>query len=54
MGYIAGLSDSTKITVKEYCLRNRITQVSWVENHLEADLKAEAEQVSSTKEEAAN
>ena len=53
MGYIAGLSEGTKLALVEFCRRNRITQIAWVNEHLDADLAAEAVSTD-TKEEAAS
>jgi hypothetical protein len=54
MGYISGLKESTKYGLAEYCRRNRITQIAWVEKHLTADLANEAGKDLDKKEEAAN
>lgn len=40
MAYIAGLSESTKATLKEICREKRITQVEWVEQKINEDVKA--------------
>jgi len=53
MGYIAGLSEGTKLALIEFCHRHRITQIAWVNEHLDADLAAEAA-APDTKEEAAS
>ena len=43
MPAITGLSESTKYALLEYCNRKNITQVSWVEKHINADLEKEKE-----------
>jgi hypothetical protein len=52
VGYISGLKDSTKIVLAQFCKRNNITQVAWVDKHLDADLLEESG--ADKEEEAAN
>ena len=40
MSYIAGISESTKEALKLICREKRITQVEWVEQHVNEDLEA--------------
>ena len=45
MAAITGLSEGTKSVLKDYCERQRprISQIKWVELHLDQDIKNEGE-----------
>jgi hypothetical protein len=43
MPAITGLTESTKYAILDYCNRHNITQVAWVEKHINTDLEKEKE-----------